>query len=517
LGIAAWLQGQGEAKAAKGVAIAYDTRLNSRTFSCLAACTLAAKGIPVFLFADPAPTPVLSFAVRHLGCAAGMVLTASHNPKEYNGLKVYNATGVQLNPPEADEVTDCIRRIPLFSALPATDIEPGEKAGLISQVGAAMKEAFLAAVLAHSLLPEPEPKASLGVAYTPLHGAGNRYVREALAQAGFSRVATAAEQELPDGNFPTVHYPNPEDPAALALAVALAQARNYDLVIATDPDSDRLGAAVRTPLAAATAADTVATVAAAAPAATAQTPEYRYLTGNQIGVLLIDYILARRQALGLLPAKGVVFNTIVTSDLGAAVARSYGMRVGSTLTGFKYIGEQINLLQAAGEETFVFGYEESNGYLPGVYARDKDAVAAALLLCEAAAWQKRRQKTLADRLEEIYQAHGYYLDALDNFFFPGSDGVARMAGLMEDLRGKGPAFLPEAAAVEDYAAGVGDYPKENVLKYRLQDGSWLACRPSGTEPKLKVYYSVRAQGHEAAAKTLAGLRDKIRGVFGQPA
>jgi phosphoglucomutase len=493
LGVAAWLNAQGREKAIQGVAIAYDTRLNSRTFSSLAACTLAAKGIPVFLFDEPAPTPTLSFAVRKLGCAAGMVLTASHNPKEYNGLKVYDATGVQLNPTDAEEVTACIRQTPLFSALPLTDTGPGEGSGMISRLGEEMKEDFLAAVLSQSILPEPEPKESMRVAYTPLHGAGNRYVREALALAGFGRVTAVAQQEQPDGSFPTVQYPNPEDPAALALAVALAKAEDGDLVIGTDPDSDRLGAAVRK---------------------TAAAPEYLHLTGNQIGALLIDYILTRKRQLGTLPAKGVVLNTIVTSDLGAAVARSHGMRVASTLTGFKYIGEQINLLQAAGEEAFIFGYEESNGYLSGAYARDKDAVAAALLLCEAAAFQKQQQKTLAQRLGEIYQEHGYYLDALDNFFFPGSAGVAHMSELMENLRQKGPAFLPEAAAIEDYAAGVGSYPRENVLKYRLQDGSWLACRPSGTEPKLKVYYSVRAAGQEAAEKVLAGLREKIKSIFG---
>ncbi|MDR1193615.1 MAG: phospho-sugar mutase [Peptococcaceae bacterium] len=471
-------------------AIACDTRHHSAEFAQLAACILAAQGIKVYLLAAPAPTPVLSFAIRHLGCDAGLVLTASHNPKEYNGLKVFDATGVQLGPTEADLVTERIERLALFTAPPQIDLQPWLARGLILLPGDELRDAFTDAVLSQSLLTEKAAKEALAVVYTPLHGAGAAYVRLALARAGFTKVSVVKEQEAPDGDFPTAAYPNPEDPAALALAVALARSQGSDIVIGTDPDSDRLGAVVR------------------------QGDDYRHLTGNQIGVLLIDYILGSRQAAGALPAKGVLINTIVTSDMGGAIARSYGMRVISTLTGFKYIGEQINELTAAGDETFVFGYEESNGYLSGVHVREKDAVVASLLLCEAAAYWRRRGLGLADRLEALYQKYGYYLDALDNFAFPGSAGKEKMAALMESLRERGQVLLPGVEAVEDYAAGVRDYPKENVLRFLLTDGSWLAARPSGTEPKLKVYYSLRAGDQAAAAKRLATVRGIIQGLVG---
>ncbi|MCL2166858.1 MAG: phospho-sugar mutase [Clostridiales bacterium] len=490
LGVAQWLKNKGSEALARGAAIAYDTRHHSEDFARHTAVTLAEKGVRVYLFDRPTPTPVLSFAIRYLGCETGVILTASHNTKEYNGMKIYNDGGCQLPPAEAAPLLDEVEAIPLFSPQPEENFDSLVAEGRIKLLGEEFRHLYTDTVLGHSLLDDAAAKEKLSVVYTPLNGAGNLYVREALAKSGFPQVATVPEQEAPDGDFPTVIQPNPEDTQALALAIDLAEKRKAHLVVGTDPDSDRMGTAV------------------------SHQGVFRNITGNQIGVLLADYILSRKKELGLLPAKGVLINTIVSSTLGEVIARAYGLDVIKTLTGFKYIGEQMILLrnaEGAGDKgEFVFGYEESNGYLIGDFSRDKDAIGAALLFCEAAAWWLQKGLTMVGRLEEIYRIYGYFLDHLDNFVFPGIEGMAKMERLMGLFRRTGASALPQVREVEDYLLGINGIPSDNVLRFMLEDNSWIAARPSGTEPKLKIYYSVCAEDKEKAGLRLEELREAVR-------
>lgn len=466
------------ATATKKVVVAFDTRHNSWEYGKLAAMILAGEGIKACLFEEPTPTPVLSYAVRQLKADAGLVITASHNMKEYNGVKVYNAAGCQLVPKEAEPLMAQIRELPLLFPLPEEDWEALVAEDKIRLLKDEVPQQFLRQIENQALLEDKDIKEALSIVYTPLHGAGNLYVRQALAAAGFSQVKAVTEQEYPDGDFPTVLQPNPEDTRALVMAMELALKSKAHVVLGTDPDSDRLGAAVF------------------------HEGNFKNLTGNQIGVLLADYLLTRKKALDSLPSQGVFINTIVTSTLGERIAEAYGLKIIKTLTGFKYIGEQMNSLaeQTPGAEkgTFIFGYEESNGFLVGDYARDKDAIGAALLFCEAAAYWLARGKTLVDRLEELYQAYGYYLDALDTFTFRGREGQMKMDGFMDSLRQSGGTVLPAVAAVEDYSLGLYGLPKENVLRFVLEEETWVAVRPSGTEPKLKIYYSVAGKDRNQA-------------------
>ncbi len=479
-----------EATTPKTVVVAFDTRHNSWEYGKLAAMTLAAEGIKACLFEEPTPTPVLSYAVRQLAADAGLVITASHNTKEYNGIKVYNAAGSQLVPEEAEPLMAEITELPLLFPLPLSESRWEEllAQGKIQLLKDEVPQQFLRRIKSQSLLEDKDAKEALSIVYTPLHGAGNPYVRQALAEAGFSQVKAVAEQESPDGDFPTVLQPNPEDTRALVMAMELALKSNAHVVLGTDPDSDRLGAAVL------------------------HEGSIKNLTGNQIGVLLVDYLLTRKKALDILPSQGVFIDTIVTSTLGERIAASYGLKIIKTLTGFKYIGEQMNDLQerAAAEpsakEIFVFGYEESNGFLVGDYARDKDAIGAALIFSEAAAYWLAQGKTLVGRLEELYQKYGYYLDALDTFTFRGREGQLKMAGFMDSLRQSGRESLPAVTAVEDYSLGLYGLPEENVLRFVLAEETWVAVRPSGTEPKLKIYYSVTGKDRVQALARLEQLK-----------
>ena len=467
-------------KPQKSVVIAYDSRNNSEDFAKCAAEVLAVKGITVYLFDKITPTPVLSFAVRHLGCIAGIVITASHNPKEYNGYKVYDENGCQLVPSLADQVIARVQEITDYRAVPRLDFEVALQSGMIQMVGDEVLDAFLAAVKTQALYTEPS---KLKIVYTPLHGTGNIPVRRILQDYS---VSVVKEQAVPDGNFSTVRSPNPEEKDALNLAIEQAKTEAADLVLGTDPDCDRVGIAVR------------------------HNGDYVLLTGNQVGALLADFVL--RFKADTLNEKSTLVKTIVTNDLGANIGRKYGLQIVETLTGFKYIGDQINRYEKTGEKEFVMGYEESYGYLVGTHARDKDAVVASMLICEMTAYHKNNGKTLVDALEEIYKEYGFYLDALDSFVLQGIDGVQKMNAVLETLRARGASAFPDVETVQDFSEGIGDLPKENVLKYLFRNGSWLAVRPSGTEPKLKVYYSVRGESHEAAAEQLSALREQMKAV-----
>lgn len=467
-------------KPQKSVVIAYDSRNNSEDFAKCAAEVLAVKGITVYLFDKITPTPVLSFAVRHLGCIAGIVITASHNPKEYNGYKVYDENGCQLVPSLADKVIAHVQEITDYRSVPRLDFEVALQSGMIQMVGDEVLDAFLDAVKTQALYTEPS---KLKIVYTPLHGTGNIPVRRILQDYS---VSVVKEQAVPDGNFSTVRSPNPEEKDALNLAIEQAKTEAADLVLGTDPDCDRVGIAVR------------------------HNGDYVLLTGNQVGALLADFVL--RFKADTLNEKSTLVKTIVTNDLGANIGRKYGLQIVETLTGFKYIGDQINRYEKTGEKEFVMGYEESYGYLVGTHARDKDAVVASMLICEMTAYHKNNGKTLVDALEEIYKEYGFYLDALDSFVLQGIDGVQKMNAVLETLRARGASAFPDIETVQDFSEGIGDLPKENVLKYLFRNGSWLAVRPSGTEPKLKVYYSVRGESHEAAAEQLSALREQMKAV-----
>ena len=464
----------------KSVVIAYDSRNNSKDFAKCAAEVLAVKGITVYLFDKNTPTPVLSFAVRHLGCIAGIVITASHNPKEYNGYKVYDENGCQLVPSLADKVIARVQEITDYRSVPRLDFEVALQSGMIQMVGDEVLDAFLDAVKTQALYTEPS---KLKIVYTPLHGTGNIPVRRILKDY---LVSVVEEQAVPDGNFSTVRSPNPEEKDALNLAIEQAKTEAADLVLGTDPDCDRVGIAVR------------------------HNGDYVLLTGNQVGALLADFVL--RFKADTINEKSTLVKTIVTNDLGANIGRKYGLQIVETLAGFIYIFDQIDRHERPGEKEFVMGYEESYGYLVGTHARDKDAVVASMLICEMTAYHKNNGKTLVDALEEIYKEYGFYLDALDSFVLQGIDGVQKMNAVLDALRTRGTSAFPDVETAQDFSEGIGDLPKENVLKYLFRNGSWLAVRPSGTEPKLKVYYSVRGESHEAAAEQLSALREQMKAV-----
>lgn len=467
----------------KRVAIAFDSRNHSAEFAKDAAQVLAAKGIKTFLFTQIMPTPVLSFAVRQMQCTAGIVITASHNPKEYNGYKVYDQNGCQLVPQYADKVIAYVNKITDIRAVPRLDFEVAKCSGLIQEIGEDVLEEFLSAVRTQELYTE---SSDLKVVYTPLHGTGNIPVRRILSDYNVSVVSA---QELPDGEFSTVRSPNPEEKDALTLAIVQARQEKADLVLGTDPDCDRVGIAVR------------------------HQDEYVLMSGNQVGALLVDFVLHLKKE--NLSKKSTLVKTIVTNDLGAQIGRKYGLHVVETLTGFKYIGDCINRYEQSGENEFVIGYEESYGYLVGTHARDKDAVVASMLICEAAAYHKACGKTLVDALSELYREYGFYRDALDSFTLKGKDGAQRIRDIMSAFRAAGVTAFPKVEQVIDYADGVGGLPKENVLKFIFENGSWLAVRPSGTEPKLKIYYSVRGENEAAADASLEALRQNIRETLGE--
>ena len=474
----------------EGVVIAYDSRHYSERFAEEAALMLNSFGIKTYLFDRPTPTPELSFAIRHLQAAGGIVITASHNPKEYNGYKVYHRQGVQATEAMAAEIAENMARYETLESLPIMlNRELAQERNLYHTIGSAVHQAYQQAVLQQKRLTDKNAKANLRIVYTPLHGTGLRPVQEVLKQAGFSDVNLVASQSDYDGDFSTVDVPNPEDKAALALAIARGEEIKADLILGTDPDSDRIGTAV----------------------ATAQ--GYQLLSGNQIGALLVDYLVQQQGAQS--KEGSTLIKTIVTSDLGAAIAAKAGIEVLETLTGFKYIGEKMVEFAHSGKQSFFMGYEESYGYLVGDHARDKDAVVAALLISEMAAYWKAQGLTLVDRLEKLYQDYGYYLDGIFSYTLPGVDGQEKIKNLMAALRQAPPAVLGQLAVqeVKDYQGGLGNLPPSDVLKYYLADGSWAAIRPSGTEPKIKFYYSIRAEDKEKAADIREILQQDIEKII----
>ncbi len=479
LGLAAYVQNKFNSN--HSVAIAYDTRNNSAAFAGAVAKILAARGIKVYKYSYCVPVPVLSFTTRLLGCSAGVMITASHNPKEYNGYKVYDETGCQICTEAAAEVLTYIEGT---NCEEAAQILAGESVNpeLINEIGDKELGAFYDVVSKQSLYTE---KSDLKIVYTPLHGTGNIPVRKMLENFD---VAVVKEQELPDGNFSTVRSPNPEEKDALNLAIEKAKTIGADIVLGTDPDCDRVGIAVH-----------------------GENDEYILFTGNQTGALLVKFVLDMKKA--SLNEKSTLVKTIVTSELGADIARKRGLHIDETLTGFKYIGDKINQYEKSGKREFVIGYEESYGYLVGTHARDKDGVVSAMLICQMAAWYKAQGKTLIDGLNDIYAEYGYYLDALDPFVLKGKDGAEKIQQLMSEFRKTGRSLFNGVEKVIDYSEGVDDLPIENVLKFVWNDGSWLAVRPSGTEPKIKVYYSVRDESRENAHARLAEIREKIKNII----
>ncbi|WP_341279894.1 phospho-sugar mutase [Paenibacillus sp. FSL H8-0537] len=489
-GLANWLLGNA-ADDAPSMVIAHDSRNYSPEFALDSALVLAANGVKTYLFQSLRATPQLSYAVRSLKASSGIVITASHNPPEYNGYKAYGADGCQLIPEAAEQVIASIQQVTGFDQVKRLSREEAEAQGLLVWLGEDADESYINTVVAQSLnveLIRSGVGEQFSVVFTPLHGTGNMPVREVLAKVGFSNVHIVAEQEQPDGYFSTVKSPNPEEREAFTLAIKLAQQVNADIIIGTDPDADRMGAVVKN-----------------------NNGEYVVLTGNQSGALMVNYVLSQLTERGQLPDNGVVIKTIVTSEMGADIARSYGVAVENTLTGFKYIGEKMTGYEKTGERSFLFGYEESYGYLTGTYARDKDAIVAALLICEAAAYYRSLGKTLYDVLLELYEKHGVYLEGLESRTLKGLDGVQKIAGIMDSWRNQPPVDINgvKVEQVLDYKLGLDGLRPENVLKYMLADGSWFCLRPSGTEPKIKVYFAVRGESTSQAEESLNALRQAV--------
>lgn len=458
------------------VALAYDSRNNSSYFAKIAAGIFASCGFKVYLYSTLVPVPVLSFTTAYLGCTAGVMITASHNPKEYNGYKVYDSKGCQLCTEDAKNAIEYINAVEDFSAIPFSDNDSG-----ITMIGDDVLCEYYKRIKEQSVYTE---KSDLKIVYTPLHGTGNIPVRKMLEGMD---VTVVKEQELPDGNFSTVRSPNPEEKDALNIAIEKAKSIGADLVLGTDPDCDRVGIAVK------------------------NGDDYVLFTGNQTGALLVKFVLTMHKQ--KLNSKSTLVKTIVTSELGANIGRSFGLQIEETLTGFKYIGDKINKYESTGEQEFVIGYEESYGYLVGTHARDKDAVVSSMLICQMAAWYKNQGKTLVDGLNDIYDEYGYYLDYLDSFVLKGKDGAEKIQSLMADFRAKGTALLPNTKEIIDFKDGIRDLPKENVLKYIFDDGSWMAVRPSGTEPKIKVYYSIVDENRQNAGVRLENIRNTISSII----
>lgn len=468
----------------KSVVIAYDSRNNSKAFAECAAEVLCYNGIKTFLFEEIMPTPVLSFSVKYLNCNAGIVITASHNPKEYNGYKVYDKYGCQLVPQYADKVISYINNVKDIKSVKHMNLNMALSNGYLTYIGDEVLNSYISEVEKMAVYKEAS---DLKIVYTPLHGTGNIPVRKVLSDMSFD-VSVVKEQAVADGNFTTVRSPNPEEKDALNMALEQAKRANADLVIGTDPDCDRVGVGVL------------------------HNGEYTLLTGNQTGALLVDFYLKfKKQSLN---PKSTLVKTIVTNDLGAEIARKKGLNVVETLTGFKYIGDQITKYEKTGENEFLIGYEESYGYLIGTYARDKDAVVASMLICEMAAYYKKNKMTLVDALNVLYSEYGFYLDALDSFVLKGKDGASRIKNIMSYFRANKATVFPNITDVKDYSTGIGDLPKSNVLKFFLKGGSWIAVRPSGTEPKLKMYYSVRGIDSSTCERSLQNIRTIINGIMG---
>ncbi|WP_433748502.1 phospho-sugar mutase [Falsibacillus pallidus] len=491
-GLAQYILDKGEDAKGRGTVIAYDSRHKSPEFAMEAARTLASRGIKAYVFNELRPTPQLSFALRELNAIAGIVITASHNPPEYNGFKVYGEDGAQLNLKEADEVIKKVNLVEDELSLEVKDEKELIDCGLIKFLGEEMDQAYVEKLKTISENPGLANDSGLRIVYSPLHGTGNKPLRQALKALGYENLHVVEEQEHPDPQFSTVKAPNPEEKEAFELAVRDGHKYEADILIATDPDADRLGVAVKNP-----------------------NDEYVLLTGNQTGALLIDYILSQKEDKGTIPSNGIIFKTIVTSTLGEKIARSYGVEVEDVLTGFKFIGEKIEQYHKDGSYRFLFGYEESYGYLIGDFARDKDAIQAAILAVEASAYYKKKGKTLYDVLQSLYEKHGFHAEGLQSLTLKGKEGAEQINALLGEFRRKPMTALNgvRVTACEDYKEQIKyDFenntesklvlPASNVIKYFLEDGSWICLRPSGTEPKVKFYFGVTGEDEAEASKKL---------------
>ncbi|ASP25555.1 phospho-sugar mutase [Bacillus velezensis] len=498
-GLAAYIAKQGEDAKKRGVAIAYDSRHKSPEFAMEAAKTLASQGIQTYVFDELRPTPELSFAVRKLNAYAGIVVTASHNPPEYNGYKVYGDDGAQLPPKEADIVIAEVNAIENELTIQVEDEQSLKEKGLIKIIGEEIDKPYTEELTSISVHPELSDEVDVSVVFTPLHGTANKPVRRGLEALGYKNVTVVKEQELPDPDFSTVKSPNPEEHAAFEYAIKLGEEQNADILVATDPDADRLGIAVKN-----------------------SEGKYTVLTGNQTGALLLHYLLSEKKKQGALPENGVVMKTIVTSELGRAVASSFGLDTVDTLTGFKFIGEKIKEYEKSGQYTFQFGYEESYGYLIGDFARDKDAIQAALLAVEVCAFYKKQGMSLYDALLSIFKEYGYYREGLKSLTLKGKQGAEQISAILTSFRNDPPKQMAgkQITQAEDYSTGKRtvfadhheediDLPKSNVLKYFLEDGSWFCLRPSGTEPKVKFYFAVKGTSLQDSEQRLAALSKAV--------
>ena len=484
------------------MAIAYDSRIMSPEFADEAALCLNANGIKAYVFESLRPTPELSFAVRELACIAGIVITASHNPREYNGYKVYWEDGAQITPPHDKNILAEVAKVTSFDQVKTMDKEAAKTAGLYQVIGSEIDDKYMEQLKKQSIHPEiiKAVAKEIKIVYTPLHGTGNLPVRRVLKELGFENVYVVPEQELPDGNFPTVSYPNPESPKAFELALALAKKVDADIVLATDPDADRLGVYAK---------DT-------------KTGKYVSFTGNMSGMLIAEYILRERKANGTLPANGALVETIVTTDMAKVIAKAYGVKLIEVLTGFKFIGEQIKFFEQQHTYEYVFGLEESYGCLAGTYARDKDACVAVMMLCEVASWCKSKGITLWDAMVDLYEKYGFYKEGLETMTLKGMDGAAQIQAMMTKMRENAPKKIGdhEVLALRDYkndvrtdlATGKTEptgLPNSNVLYYELSDGAWCCVRPSGTEPKIKFYFGVVGTSLEDSAEKLEALKNAM--------
>ena len=502
-GFANYIIKQGEEAVKKGVAIAFDSRRMSPEFAEITALVLNGNGIKTYIYPSLRPTPMLSFAVRELNCTGGVVITASHNPPEYNGYKVYWADGGQVPYPRDEAIIEEVNAVTDFHTIKTANKDEAVKAGLFNVIGEEVDEAFDKNVLAQIVNPEIiKEQHDLKIVYTPIHGSGNKPVRRVLKKAGFKNVTVVPEQELPDSEFTTVGYPNPENPAVFELAIKLAEKIDADIILGTDPDCDRVGAVVKT-----------------------KDGSYTVLTGNMTGTLICNYICSQKAKLDTLPKNGALVSTIVSSEMTKAIAKKYNLAYFDVLTGFKYIGEKIKEFEQTGEYQYVFGFEESYGCLSGTYARDKDAVVASLLICEMAAYYKSRGMSLYDGLMELYDTYGVYKEIIHSITLKGIEGIENMKKIMDTLRKDAPSEIAGVKVTEtrdyledkivDVATGKvspTNLPKSNVLYFTLADDTWFCVRPSGTEPKIKIYFGTKADTVENAEKKIATAQDGIMKV-----
>ncbi|MDB1947765.1 phospho-sugar mutase [Clostridium tertium] len=483
------------------VAIAYDSRNMSKEFSKAAALTLCANNINVYLYEDLRPTPMLSFAVRHLNCTGGIVVTASHNPKEYNGYKVYDEFGGQVTDEKANIIISEVNKIDSFDKINTVDEEEALAKGLLKYIGEEVDKAYIDSVKGLTIRKElvKENASDLKVIYTPIHGSGNMPVRRILNELGYTGVSVVKEQEMPDGNFPTASYPNPEEPAVFKLALEMAKTENPDVIFATDPDADRIGVVVKD-----------------------SEGEYRVLTGNQTGLLLTQYILDALKEEGRLPEDGVIIKTIVTTDGAKKIAEAYNIELMEVLTGFKYIGEKIQGFEVNKDKTYIFGFEESYGYLAGDFVRDKDAVIAAMLIAEMTLFYKEKGKSLYDGLVELYEKYGYFKETLVSFELKGKEGSEKISKCIDSLRNENLVEVNGVKVVTKYDYKLGteenissgdkkeiDLPKSNVLKFVLENGAWFVVRPSGTEPKMKAYVAVKGNSLKDSEEKLESFKNEV--------